>query len=221
MPLVISTRPVTRRAIPAVLTTALVLFAFLRALLVRPCDFSGLGLHDYPCYLLLPPSTLALSVAATAIQVLVVGAVVHVAASRCVPSRVVGRLPRWLSEPSNGTVAVVGLLFAGLALMTVVDPRGTVWWIDSIADGTGTLRTLAVYALYLPTAGALFGGNYFVAVLRGMVGVTSLPVRLLVFGLTVGSSLLQVVWSYALAAGVVAIGRKARGRVGEGADASS
>lgn len=204
------TSAVNKRTLPTILIVALPQLGLLRALLVRTCSSFPSGSHGPFCHLTLPWTTVAGHVLGVVLVSIPVGILLDRVVVQRLPSRVRSKGPAWLTSPSNPTLAVFLALFLGLGLLTVSDPRLSVWWSfsgDTIAE---TVESVTVWGLYVPSLGVTFGGNYFVAVLRGMVGVTALPVRLLIFGLMLVSSVLQVVWLYAVAAALVGGFRRVR-----------
>lgn len=200
---------VDRRTCPTILVVALPQLAFLRALLVRTCSF-GIGTHGPLCYLTLSSATIARSVLSVVVLSVAVGVLLDRFVLRRLPRRIRSTCPAWLTSPSTPTLTVVGVLLAGFGLLVALDPRLSFWWAVDDPSVSRAVTWVAAWGLYVPSAGVAFGGNYFAAVLRGMVGVTALPVRLLVFAGTIVSSLLQVVWWYAIAAGLVGGYRRVR-----------
>lgn len=201
---------VKRRTLPIILFVALPQFGFLRALLVRPCNFGAFGTHDPFCYLTLSWTAIAGQVLSVVFISIPVGILLDRTLVQRLASQVRWGSPVWLTSPSNSTLAVSAALFFGLGLLTVFDPRLSVWWSFDTETVVGTVESVTLWGLYVPSVGVAFGGNYFVAVLRGMVGVTALPVRLLFLGLMLVSSVLQIVWLYAVAAALIGCLRRAR-----------
>lgn len=201
---------VNRRTLPAVLLVAFPQLAFLRALLVRTCDFGAFGSHGPYCYLTLPWTAVASQILGVALVSIPLGVLFDRTVVRRLPWKVRGRSPAWLTSPSNRTLGVLVTLCFGLVLLSVSDPRLSVYSSPDTGTVAGVFETILGWSLYLPSTGIVFGGNYFVSVLRGMVGVTALPVRLLIFGLMVVCSFLQIVWLYAVAAALVGGFRRAQ-----------
>lgn len=193
----------TRRTLPTVLWVAFPQLAFLRALFVRTCDFGRFGSHGPYCYVTLPWTSVVGQIAGVLLVSIPIGILIDRLIVRKLLHRIRSWSPDWLVSPSNTTLAVFVTLYSGLVLLAVFDPRLSVWWSFDTATAAETVETIVVWGLYLPSVGIVFGGNYFLAVLNGMVGVTSLPVRLLIFALMLVCSFLQIVWLYAVAAALV------------------
>lgn len=200
----------TRRTLPTVLWVALPQLAFLRALFVRTCDFTRFGSHGPYCYAALPWTRIVTQVLGVLIVSIPVGILIDRLVVRKLPSRIRSRSPDWLVSPSNATLSVFVALCFGLVLFAIFDTRLATWWSFETGTATETFKMVLVWGLYFPTIGIGFGGNYFLAVLTGMVGVTALPVRLLILALMLVCSFFQIVWLYAVAAAVTGGIRRAR-----------
>lgn len=200
----------TRRTLPTVLWVALPQLAFLRALFVRTCDFSRFGSHGPYCYATLPWTSIVGQVLGVLVICIPVGILVDRLVVRKLPNRVRSWSPDWLVSPSNATLSVFVALCFGLVLFAVFDTRLATWWSFDTSTATETFKMIVVWGLYFPTIGIGFGGNYFLAVLTGMVGVTALPVRLLILALMLVCSFLQIVWLYAVAAALASGIRRVR-----------
>lgn len=195
---------VNRRVLPTILFVALPLLGFLRALLVDTC--SSFGAHGAYCYLALPPTAIVGEILAIVLISIPVGVLLNRHVVRRLPAGVRSRCPAWLASPSNHTLGVFVALLLGLVSLVIFNPNMAVWW----SSDAGTIERIAAYGLYSPSIGIRAGGMYFVDVLYGMVGLTSLPVRVLIFGILLVSSFLQIVWLYAVAAALVGGFRRAR-----------
>ena len=198
------TSAVNRRVLPTILFVALPLLGFLRALLVDTC--SSFGAHGAYCYLTLPRTAIVGEILGTILISIPVGVLFDRYVVRRLPDGVRSRSPAWLTSPSNHTLGVFVALFLGLVSLVIFNPNMAVWW----SSDAGAVERIAAYGLYAPSMGIRAGGMYFVDVLYGMVGATALHFRLLVFGILLVSSLLQIVWLYAVAAALVGGFRRAQ-----------
>lgn len=162
------------------------------------------------CYATLPWTSIVTQVLGVLIVSIPVGILIDRLVVRKLPSRIRSRSPDWLVSPSNATLSVFVALCFGLVLFAIFDTRLATWWSFETSTATETFKMVLVWGLYFPTIGIGFGGNYFLAVLTGMVGVTALPVRLLILALMLVCSFFQIVWLYAVAAAVPGGIRRAR-----------
>ena len=105
---------------------------------------------------------------------------------------------------------MVGALLAGMVLLALSDPRLSVYYATEATSLTRTVQLFAGWVLSFPSVGLLFGGNFVVALTRGMVGVAGLGGWSLGLVILLLSSLPQVLWLYAVTAGLAGLTRRLR-----------